>query len=246
MTFAQHGLWRRSALAVAMACTAVVAQANTQTFVSTSTDPSASATFATGAQQIAITLENTLATPIVSAGQELTGINFDVLGLPSISGSVNFTSGDLISIKNGVLVDLADTTAAGADAWNLSFTGGHMLLTALAGGVGKAGPDDGIIPFATSYPAANASLKGGTHNPLFRGPVTFTLTGVDGVSASSFIDSGSVVFRFNTDGATTSIGECVSANCDPVPGIPEPQTYALMLAGLGVVGFLGRRRQTRH
>lgn len=28
-----------------------------------------------------------------------------------------------------------------------------------------------------------------------------------------------------------------------VPGIPEPETYALMLAGLGVVGFMARRRK---
>jgi hypothetical protein len=31
-------------------------------------------------------------------------------------------------------------------------------------------------------------------------------------------------------------------NCGPVPGIPEPGTYALMLAGLGVLGFIARRR----
>ena len=29
----------------------------------------------------------------------------------------------------------------------------------------------------------------------------------------------------------------------PVPTIPEPETYALMLAGLGVVGFMARRRR---
>ena len=28
-----------------------------------------------------------------------------------------------------------------------------------------------------------------------------------------------------------------------VPGIPEPSTYAMMFAGLGVVGFMARRRQ---
>jgi hypothetical protein len=28
-----------------------------------------------------------------------------------------------------------------------------------------------------------------------------------------------------------------------VPAIPEPETYALMLAGLGILGFLNRRRQ---
>jgi hypothetical protein len=30
---------------------------------------------------------------------------------------------------------------------------------------------------------------------------------------------------------------------DPVPAIPEPQTYALMLAGLGLVGWMARRRR---
>jgi hypothetical protein len=37
---------------------------------------------------------------------------------------------------------------------------------------------------------------------------------------------------------------CVS-DCGPVPGIPEPETYALMLAGLGVVGYMARRRKDR-
>jgi hypothetical protein len=30
----------------------------------------------------------------------------------------------------------------------------------------------------------------------------------------------------------------------PVPGVPEPETYALMLAGLGVLGFVARRRKS--
>ncbi len=31
---------------------------------------------------------------------------------------------------------------------------------------------------------------------------------------------------------------------DVTPGVPEPETYALMLAGLGVIGALGRRRKS--
>ena len=29
----------------------------------------------------------------------------------------------------------------------------------------------------------------------------------------------------------------------PVAAIPEPSTYALMLAGLGLVGWMGRKRK---
>ncbi len=37
-------------------------------------------------------------------------------------------------------------------------------------------------------------------------------------------------------------GEC-RINCGPVPGVPEPTTYALALVGLGVVGAVARRRK---
>lgn len=33
---------------------------------------------------------------------------------------------------------------------------------------------------------------------------------------------------------------------EPVPAIPEPGTYALMLAGLGAVGFVARRRSIKR
>ena len=51
---------------------------------------------------------------------------------------------------------------------------------------------------------------------------------VNGVSGSGGIFTGSVG---------------VSATATPPPPVPEPETYALFLAGLGVLGFLAKRRQ---
>lgn len=57
------------------------------------------------------------------------------------------------------------------------------------------------------------------------GPIVLTVTGIAGPALA--------------DGTAISASYAGTANLAPVP---EPETYALMLAGLGVVGMLGRRR----
>ncbi|HKX94685.1 MAG TPA: FxDxF family PEP-CTERM protein [Methylibium sp.] len=46
------------------------------------------------------------------------------------------------------------------------------------------------------------------------------------------------------NGESIKLESCVrGADCVPTTPIPEPSTYALMLAGLGIVGWMARRRR---
>ena len=58
-----------------------------------------------------------------------------------------------------------------------------------------------------------------------------------GAHTLTFVGSGDATSGSYTGSLT------VTAVSDPVTTVPEPETYALMLAGLGAVGFLARRRR---
>ena len=70
-----------------------------------------------------------------------------------------------------------------------------------------------------------------THNRFVSSDAAFTVMETRGAEIISIalkdgrIDDGGVII------------------VNPVPGIPEPETYALMLAGLGLVGCMARRRK---
>jgi hypothetical protein len=52
-------------------------------------------------------------------------------------------------------------------------------------------------------------------------------------------------FSFWTDTPYTTCKQFYLSELDVVAAVPEPETYALMLAGLGVVGFMAKRRKAK-
>jgi len=65
----------------------------------------------------------------------------------------------------------------------------------------------------------------------------------DGESASWSFASGQYVAGLHLQGLLNEgSASYVAVEGPPLPSIPEPQTYALLLAGLGVLGFVARRR----
>ncbi|MFM2057206.1 MAG: hypothetical protein RLY71_1591 [Pseudomonadota bacterium] len=95
------------------------------------------------------------------------------------------------------------------------------------------------------------SLAGGLGNVTLDGSSTgvftdlngyfyhFVTTGSDNSYVLSYTGTGTSSFNWLTTpagGGGMSVGGTVSS-------VPEPETYAMMLAGLGALGFLGRRRK---
>jgi hypothetical protein len=79
---------------------------------------------------------------------------------------------------------------------------------------------------ATQYLAGSAALSVGVH--------TLTLYGLEDCCSGN----QQAQFRIGDDGTFTSF-----SNTDGLPAIPEAQNYAMLLAGLGLVATLARRRK---
>ena len=142
-----------------------------------------------------------------------------------------------------------------ASAYNFVDTGEHVVFAFDATGVAVG--DISSIAFANDLGDTFRGVTSPTNAPF--GSFTLGIECYDspgnpctnGASGGGYVDSltftvaGATLSDFNGrfsadlygNGATGVVGTGGS-----VTAVPEPQTYALMLAGLGVVGFMGRRR----
>ena len=86
------------------------------------------------------------------------------------------------------------------------------------------------------------TLEGGGHT------YNFTMTSANKVDevwtlpSSIKLDHG-VSYKFNVSGITT--GSATYAGNLHVTAVPEPETYAMLLAGLGLVGAIARKRKAK-
>jgi hypothetical protein len=78
------------------------------------------------------------------------------------------------------------------------------------------------------------------------------VTGANGVTSNNVtafyrFDAGNTtgIDSFTTSFASLSNATLYSTGLAPVAAVPEPGTYAMLLAGLGLMGFVARRRQQK-
>lgn len=167
----------------------------------------------------------------------------------AFSGTGHLTSGTASTIatspSNGTFDALTYTFNGAAGPSTFSIGAGNVptrsgpaaiLLASgslIAGGVGStnAGGGNFVPTAAATVSFATAAGAAG----FFSSPVPFY-----NVAFSAFTNTLSEV-AFNGSGFTITQGGGSVNFASPVP---EPETYALMLGGLGVLGFLARRRRS--
>lgn len=123
-------------------------------------------------------------------------------------------------------------TFSGASAikYDFNFTGASNILLSLTLGELKIGTAKDIdFSSIKVLDASNAVVASWTPAPL----ATFTLDSLPITSAFSLVLEGKVLKTGHYDLSVTALP------------VPEVESYALVLAGLGVVGFTASRRRRR-
>jgi hypothetical protein len=165
---------------------------------------------------------------------------------------------------NSVTISFAGSNTGTLAAENLAATAGTMTLegtatytlssavwnftgAAIASRTFAAGAFDGNINYAGTSGATFANATGSYSNnlSLTSGLSAFIGTGnlsfgVNTVGGSSYSGTGAAVAKFDqsADARVT-----VTYNYTAVSGVPEPESYAMLLAGLAAVGMVKRRRR---
>jgi len=160
----------------------------------------------------------------------------------------NATLGPMtLSSENGTLIytsayggGLYDNNGASSDI-TLTFSSAVSSIAVRAGD--GAGDLDafGLI----AYEFGTNNLLGSFYTPQFGGPnepewYTLTLSGIGNIGRVVVDPCNSGV----CPGTLAGLGGVVvtDINLNVAPAVPEPSTYALMIGGLGIIGWLGRRR----
>lgn len=153
---------------------------------------------------------------------------------------VTFTTSMLDANTLQLEIDAAGRTGDWANAVSLGAISlkdvGSFTTAGLTGPAGSWGFSSGELNANGCSGGSSTGNACFTHGPVALGDdMVFTFSFAGGVQ--SFADPHLKVWFLDAHGRKQ--GSLLSMD---IPAVPEPESYAMLLAGLGVVGFLARRR----
>lgn len=161
----------------------------------------------------------------------VSGLNVVPTGWTVTDGTVDVVSGGFC--QSGLCVDLDGSTGdAGVLSRSFDLTGGVAYTLSFDISGNKRGGIDDVVVLFGSASRTFEDLAAAT--PYATATLDFT-PGASGSFAISFANAGGDNIGALLD--NVSISSAVAAP------IPEPETYALMLLGLGAIGAAARRRR---
>jgi hypothetical protein len=198
-------------------------------------------------------------TSLVSGNGSYSLANFNKPGIEVNGASlmVFFDDGNAANDRDVVLFNNNDSNAPNsfdADGWNVSlpginYTSGTAAVTMTVSD-GQNFADDVLRINGTAVAGPGAVFDGTTTPRNPGGPVSNgALWDIRSFDVTAFLSPGSNTLTVTT-GVNTDYLSLVALAIDlpagaapPPPAIPEPETYALMLAGLAALGWTSRRRR---
>lgn len=155
-----------------------------------------------------------------------------------------------VSFATLTVTQVGDDLNFTLDAFGLDQFGSNSFLGALAVDAAQVGSVTNVVGDAP-VTMANGGGPSGVFDFRFdlTGPQQARLTDGETVSwtwdgAGISAEGLNIIAHVQAVDLPNSDDSLWYAPNGPVPVIPEPETYALMLAGLGIVGFMARRRRT--
>jgi hypothetical protein len=209
------------------------------------------------AVMLALGASSAMAVPVTLHGTHIDIVydttDLGLYGTPSLVGDLlSWTPSGFTAKRNGGPTSLTSTTSVmiyahtGFDIASLSFSeGGSYIKNSSTGGVAAAGTVNVAVqspPSPTmSFGFGTGSLSQGSGSwSAGTGPISFGA----GAKVVSFYVSNTLMA---VGGGVAGLGNQISKNTPTisfvVASVPEPETYAMLLAGLGAVAFLARRRK---
>jgi hypothetical protein len=132
------------------------------------------------------------------------------------------------------------------DSFHLVVNGSNLLESDPVGTTVTSAVSGGLVDFKFEGISGKFAKNGGTLlNGLWDPGTSIGKLSTNVVTAGAGAGTYDLILGYNDSAGSATLGDWDDfvVGVKFTPAVPEPETYALTLAGLGVMGFLSRRRR---